>query len=113
MEEIRYSKRILVHGSFIVEMVERALDWIGEDDFELEKMLHELGTKHAQYNVKPEHMPYMQQSIIVMLKTLLMEDSFSKEDEEAWDSVLSSLVANITRAQRAIAMKKLSEELKL
>ena len=113
MDEIRRSKRILVHGSFIVEMVERALDWIGQDDFELEKMLHELGTKHSQYNVKPEHMPYMQKSIIIMLKTLLKEDAFSSDDERAWDSVLSSLVANITRAQRAIAMKKLSEELVL
>lgn len=53
IEEVRHSKRILVHGSFIVEMVERALDKIGEDDFEVEKMLHELGTKHSQYNVQP------------------------------------------------------------
>ena len=94
-------------------MVERALDWIGRDDFELEKMLHELGTKHSKYNVKPEHMPFMQQSIIVMLKVLLKEEQFSAEDEKAWDSVLSALVANITQAQRAIAMKKLSEELQL
>ena len=83
------------------------------NDFELEKMLHELGTKHTQYGVKPEHMPSMQKSIIVMLKVILKEDQFTPEDEKAWDSVLSALVANITQAQRAIAMKKLSEELVL
>ena len=94
-------------------MVERALEWIGQDDFELEKMLKDLGTKHSQYGVNPDHMPYMQQSIIVMLKVLLKDDQFSSEDEKAWDSVLSALVANITQAQRAIAMKKLSEELVL
>ena len=94
-------------------MVERALDRIGQDDYEVEKMLQELGTKHSEFDVKPEHMPYMQQSIILMLKTLLSDRHFTPEDELAWDSVLSSLVANITRAQRAIAMQKLSEELQI
>ena len=112
-DEVRRSKRILVHGSFIVEMVERALDKIGEDDFEIETMLQELGKKHSQYNVQPEHMPFMAQSIVIMLKSLLNEEHFSEEDEKAWNSVLAALVANITRAQREIAMKKLSEELVL
>lgn len=58
-------------------------------------------------------MPHMASAIVIMLKTLLSEEHFSGEDEKAWNSVLDSLVANITRAQRAIAMKKLSEELVL
>ncbi|KAL3908155.1 MAG: hypothetical protein SGILL_008592, partial [Bacillariaceae sp.] len=111
VDDIKDSKRLLVHASFIIEMVEKALSMLGRDDKELEKFMEDLGRRHILYEVKPEYMIFMQQSILHMLKTQLEENKtpLSSDDETAWHSVLSSLVANMTRVQREIEMKKLSE----
>mmetsp|Transcript_23348 Transcript_23348/g.43361 ORF Transcript_23348/g.43361 Transcript_23348/m.43361 type:complete len:569 (-) Transcript_23348:185-1891(-) len=111
VEEIKDSKRLLVHASFIIEMVEKALSMLGRDDKELAKFMEDLGRRHILYEVKPEYMVFMQASILHMLKTQLEENKtpLSAEDEEAWHVVLSSLVANMTRVQREIEMKKLAE----
>eukprot|EP00339_Tiarina_fusa_P021707 CAMPEP_0117047462 /NCGR_PEP_ID=MMETSP0472-20121206/32804_1 /TAXON_ID=693140 ORGANISM="Tiarina fusus, Strain LIS" /NCGR_SAMPLE_ID=MMETSP0472 /ASSEMBLY_ACC=CAM_ASM_000603 /LENGTH=651 /DNA_ID=CAMNT_0004760179 /DNA_START=106 /DNA_END=2061 /DNA_ORIENTATION=- len=107
--EIRMSKRVLVHASFIIEMIEKALGMLGKDDKELAVFLEDLGRKHIAYAVTPEHMPYMQDSIIHMLKEILGKDNaFTKEDEEAWQLVLSALVANMSKAQREMEMKKIA-----
>lgn len=111
VEDIRDSKRLLVHASFIIEMIEKALSMLGRDDKELEKFMEDLGRRHILYEVKPEYMIFMQQSILHMLKEQLEANNtpLSPDDEAAWHSVLSSLVANMTRVQREIEMKKLAE----
>ncbi|KAG7346610.1 globin-like protein [Nitzschia inconspicua] len=111
VDEIKDSKRLLVHASFIIEMIEKALSMLGRDDKELEKFMEDLGRRHILYEVKPEYMVFMQSSILHMLKTQLEENKtpLSSEDEAAWHSVLSSLVANMTRVQREIEMKKLAQ----
>ena len=111
-KEIRMSKRVLVHASFIIEMVEKALEMLGKDDAELNVFLENLGRKHIAYKVTPEHMPFMADSIIFMLKNLLGEQgNFTAEDEKAWEMVLAALVANMSKAQREMEMKKLAEEM--
>jgi hemoglobin-like flavoprotein len=113
-KEIRLSKRVLVHASFIVEMVEKALEMLGKDDTELAVFLEDLGRKHIEYGVTPEHMPFMADSIILMLQTLLgHQGDFSKDDEKAWTVVLSALVANMSKAQREMEMKKFAEAMKI
>jgi hemoglobin-like flavoprotein len=94
-------------------MIEKALSMLGRDDKELEKFMEDLGRRHILYEVKPEYMIFMQQSILHMLKIQLEENQtpLSAEDEQAWHVVLSSLVANMTRVQREIEMKKLAETL--
>jgi hemoglobin-like flavoprotein len=113
-KEIRVSKRVLVHASFIVEMVEKALEMLGKDDTELAEFLEDLGRKHIEYGVTPDHMPFMADSIILMLQTILGKDGdFSKSDEEAWGVVLSALVANMSKAQRGMEMKKIADAMKV
>jgi hemoglobin-like flavoprotein len=108
--EIRESKRLLIHASFIVEMIEKALEMLGGDDKELTDFMTDLGRKHIAYGVKPEYMPLMQQSIVLMLKSLLTEkNGFTEKDEKAWQAVLSALVADMTRAQREVEMQTIAD----
>lgn len=110
-DEIARSKRVLVHASFIIEMVEKALTMLGKNDEELGVFLQELGKKHVAYKVKPEHLPYMSDAIIFMLNDILgNRDSFTPEDEEAWRKVLAALVANMTQAQREVEMSKIAAD---
>jgi hemoglobin-like flavoprotein len=111
VSDIRDSKRLLVHASFIIEMIEKALSMLGRDDKELAKFMEDLGRRHILYEVKPEYMIFMQHSILHMLKSQLEQQKtpLCPADEEAWHVVLSSLVANMTRVQREIEMKKLAE----
>lgn len=92
-------------------MIEKALSMLGRDDKELEKFMEDLGRRHILYEVKPEYMIFMEKAILHMLKTQLEQQStpLSPEDEAGWNTVLSSLVANMTRVQREIEMKKLAE----
>jgi hemoglobin-like flavoprotein len=110
LAEIRESKRLLIHASFIVEMIEKALEMLGGDDKELTDFMTDLGRKHIAYGVKPEYMPRMQQSIVLMLKSMLTEkNGFTEKDEKAWQAVLSALVADMTRAQREVEMQTIAD----
>ena len=111
-EELKYSKRMLVHSSFIIEMVEKALKMLGKDDKELGTFMEDLGRKHIAYNVKPEYLQYMVDSIVRMLKTILGDHGtqpLSPADEAAWQNVLDTLVANMKKAQRELEMKKIAD----
>ena len=110
LDELRHSKRMLVHSSFIIEMVEKALKMLGKDDKELSVFMEDLGRKHIAYKVKPEYLHIMVESIVRMLKTMLGEHgSFNDEEEAAWQVVLETLVANMKKAQREVEMKKIAE----
>ena len=103
---------MLVHSSFIIEMVEKALKMLGKDDKELGTFMEDLGRKHIAYNVKPEYLQFMVDSIIRMLKTILGDHGtqpLSAADEAAWQNVLDTLVANMKKAQRELEMKKIAE----
>lgn len=110
--EVAMSKRVLVHATFIIEMVEKALTMLGKDETELKSFMEELGRKHIIYQVTPEHMPHMSASIVHMLKEVLGQmGAFSAEEEQAWTNVLAALVANMSKAQREVEMKKIAEEM--
>ena len=60
----------------------------------------------------PDHMPHMSASIVHMLKEVLGQmGAFSPEEEQAWTNVLAALVANMSKAQREVEMKKIAEEM--
>jgi len=98
------SKRFMTHAAFLIEMVEKALNMLGEHDDELTSMMKELGEKHVKYGVKPEYFPFMTKSIISMMQEKLTV-KFTDEDKHAWDEVLSALIADMTKAQREMEMK--------
>jgi Globin len=113
IEDLRYSKRILVHASFMIEMISKALNMLGTDDAELTEFMTDLGKKHIAYGVKPEYMPMMQDSILNMLQTLLADKGFGDQEKEAWNAVLSALIADMTRVQREMEMKHLADKMVL
>jgi hemoglobin-like flavoprotein len=99
------SKRFLMHSTFLVGMIEKALNMLGVANDELTAMMSDLGRKHVVYGVKADYFPHMKSAIIAMLHEML-EMKFSTEDEDAWDEVLSVLTTDMTKAQREVNMKK-------
>ena len=65
------SKRFVTHASFLINMIEKALNMLGEEDEELTKMMMELGVKHFRYGVQPDYFEYMIQCIIICLVVTL------------------------------------------
>lgn len=98
-----------MHATFLVGMIEKALNMLGTEDDELTLMMSDLGRKHILYGVKSEYMPSMKNAIKSMLHQML-EMKFTEKDEDAWDEVLSVLISDMTRAQREVAMKKEMEK---
>jgi len=105
------SRRFLTHAAFLVEMIEKALNMLGEDDDALESMLKELGEKHVRYGVKPDYFPYMREAIIQMLHETLSV-RFTEKDEDAWREVLAVLITDMAKAQRSMQMKSQAAEMK-
>lgn len=103
MEDMANSRRFLTHAAFLVEMIEKALNMLGENDEELTIMLSDLGAKHVRYGVKPEYFNHMKSAIIAMLHEKLTM-KFTADDEHAWDEVLSALISDMTKAQRELQM---------
>ena len=134
-EAMAGSKRFLMHSTFLVNMIEKALNMLGTDDDELTILMSDLGRKHVIYGVSDSHMrstrglslqiylstcccccccfqqvkadyfPHMKNAIMAMLHEML-EIKFDARDEDAWDEVLSVLISDMTKAQREVAMKK-------
>ena len=93
----------MAHAAFLIEMVEKALNMLGESDAELTIMMRDLGEKHVKYGVKPEYFPYMKRAISKMMQEKLTV-KFKDEDKHAWDEVLTALIADMTKAQREMEM---------
>ena len=102
-KDIAGSKRFMAHAAFLIEMVEKALNMLGESDAELTIMMRDLGEKHVKYGVKPEYFPYMKRAISKMMQEKLTV-KFRDEDKHAWDEVLTALIADMTKAQREMEM---------
>ena len=90
-------------------MIDKAINMLGENDDELEVLLMELGRKHVVYGVKPAYFPFMTDAILAMLGEIISLREFTLEDEHAWKEVLNVLITDMTKAQRAIAMKEAAD----
>lgn len=102
---IAESRRFLTHAVFLVEMIHKALNMLGENDQELEQTMMALGKKHIGYGVKPQYFPVMVEAIIAMLHEMLGA-KFTPEDQDAWEEVLSVLISDMSRAQRLVRMQE-------
>ena len=105
------SKRFLSHAVFLIGMVEKALNMLGEDDETLTSMMKELGEKHIVYGVRPEYFPYMTEALVDMMQEVLSV-RFEDKDKHAWEEVFSALISDMTIGQREQKMAKAAEELK-
>lgn len=100
-DDLLRSARFRMHAEFLVEMIEKTIGMLGEDDETLEENLIHLGQRHVAFGVHPEHFPYMTKALIHMLKEML-ESDFSKEEEDAFEHVMAMLIADIVRGQRTV-----------
>lgn len=99
--ELLKSKRFALHASFLMEMMEKTVKILGEDNETLTKNLTDLGQKHVSFGVTPKHFPYMTDALLVMLKEML-GDGFTAEDKQAFENVMAVLIADMVRGQRTI-----------
>jgi hemoglobin-like flavoprotein len=100
-EELVKSKRFAFHATFLMEMMERTVEMLGDDNDKLTEALTDLGKKHVAFGVLPEYFPYMTEALIVMLKELL-GDRFSNDDQKAFENVLAVLIADMVKGQRKV-----------
>lgn len=104
-EKLLGSRRFMMHAIFLMEMIDSTLVMLGKDNEKLAETLRDLGKKHVTYGVKPEYFPFMQQSIILMMKDSL-GDEFDTRDVEVWNEVFGALIEDIIEAQRQCALEE-------
>ena len=100
-DELLKSKRFALHAAFLMEMVEKTIQMLGDDNETLTKNLTELGQKHVSFGVTPQYFPYMTDALVVMLKEMLGND-FTDECKQAFETVMAVLIADMVRGQRTI-----------
>lgn len=89
--ELLNSKRFIMHGSYMIEMLDTAINMLGPDQELLTEIMTELGAKHVRYGVQPEFFPIMGESLIATLQERLGDDVMSEAVVEAWKETYAEL----------------------
>jgi hemoglobin-like flavoprotein len=100
-DELLKSKRFALHASFLMEMMEKTVQMLGDDNETLTRNLTDLGQKHVSFGVTPHYFPYMTDALIIMLKEML-GSGFTDDDKQAFENVMAVLIADMVRGQRTI-----------
>jgi hypothetical protein len=96
--ELIRSKSFIMHASYLIRMVDTALNMLGPDIELLTDIMTKLGAKHVRYGVKPEMFPIMGDALIHTLETILKAD-FTEPVKKAWLQTYSALSQDMLRAQ--------------
>jgi hemoglobin-like flavoprotein len=99
--EVLKSKRFLMHASYLIQMLDTALNMLGPDIELLTEIMTELGIKHVRYGVKPEMFPIMGEALIHTLETTLKDD-FTEPVREAWIEIYLALSHDMIQGQLKI-----------
>jgi len=99
--EILKGKRFLRHAAFLIHMIDMTVNMLGVDNEELVKQMSKLGEKHVTFGVKAEYFPKMTESICYMLKKKI-GDTFTYQDQVAWEKVLGALIGDMVKGQRRL-----------
>lgn len=95
--ELISSKRFLMHASYLIQMLDTALNMLGPDIELLTEIMLELGTKHIRYGVKPEYFPVMGECLIETLDEVLKEQ-ITDTIKDAWEETYKALSSDMIRA---------------
>ncbi|MFT7245462.1 MAG: hemoglobin-like flavoprotein [Candidatus Azotimanducaceae bacterium] len=69
----------------------------GLDNFErLESAIFDLGTRHTQYGVLPDHFPVVAEALLDTFKHSLSD--FSTEEHQAWEAGLGAIASVMIKA---------------
>eukprot|EP00977_Amphora_coffeiformis_P015263 scaffold4484_cov170-Amphora_coffeaeformis.AAC.3 len=96
--EILNSKRFKMHATYMIQMLDTALNMLGPDIELLTEILIELGEKHVRYGVKPEMFPVMGDALVHTLNECLGDD-FPDEIREAWKETYIEISSDMLKAQ--------------
>lgn len=103
-EELLKSRRFIMHASYLIQMIDTALNMLGPDIELLTEIMTELGQKHVKHGVKPEYFPKMGIALIETLAELL-GDSWTEAVKEAWIETYDALSGDMIEAQLAMNKK--------
>jgi methyl-accepting chemotaxis protein len=102
-DELLKSKRFKMHASYLIGMIDTALNMLGPDIELLTEMLYDLGAKHVRYGVQPSYFPLMGQCLISTIEECL-DGKFTVGMKAAWEEVYLALSSDMIAGQK----KKLS-----
>lgn len=80
---------IKVQGKKLMDMLQSCIDSLGRFE-ELRPQLRELGFRHVQYGVTPDHYPQVAAALTWSLAQAL-ETQFDRETREAWTVVITAI----------------------
>lgn len=89
--DLLQSKRFKMHASYMIEMLDSALNLLGPDIALLTEIITELGAKHERYGVRPEMFRVMGEALMDMLEKVLGPEEFTAATREAWKEIYAEL----------------------
>jgi hemoglobin-like flavoprotein len=92
------------HAVYFIQMINKALGFLGPDIELLTEMLLDLGAKHVHYGVKPEYFPSMGRALLHALQDAL-GDEFTQKTRAAWVEVYGAMSYDMIRAQKTFSAR--------
>ena len=89
-----------MHASYMIQMLDTALNMLGPDIELLTEIMVELGSKHVRYGVKADMFPHMGRALLTTLEKVLGPQKFSSQVKAAWVETYDSLSNDMIKAQK-------------
>ena len=86
-----------MHASYMIQMLDTALNMLGPDIELLSEIMAELGQKHVRYGVKPEYFPVMGDALDHTL-TIHLPKIYDDSAKEAWKATYGALSQDMIKA---------------
>jgi methyl-accepting chemotaxis protein len=103
-KELVASKRFIMHGTYLIQMIDTAINMLGPDIELLTEIMRDLGVKHVRYGVKPEYFPDMGDALIATLEEILGMDVITDSVKASWGDTYKALsaemIASMTKENR-------------
>jgi hemoglobin-like flavoprotein len=96
-EDVKKSRRFIMHASYLIQMIDTALNMLGPDSDLLTEIMFELGEKHVRYGVKAIYFPIMGDCLIETLEETL--GKMQPATKTAWIETYANLSGDMIKAQ--------------
>lgn len=97
--ELISSKRFLMHATYLISMIDTALNMLGPDAEMLTEIMMDLGKKHVRYGVRPEYFPFMGEALMETLVECLPK-KMTDEVQASWRETYSVLSEDMIRGMK-------------
>lgn len=89
-----------MQGSYLIQMLDTALNMLGPDIELLSDILQDLGAKHVRYGVKPEMFGIMGDALVKTLEETLGSKVFNDNSKAAWKEAYAELSGDMINAMK-------------